>query len=559
MELTLKNYKTGLPKTLLKHAEKNIVRECDETKAGHYVAYVDEGDDSFDVSLTLSKDGTITAHSCDCKNGRQFCSHATALLLSIISGKKSSPAVKGKKKISPAELLLDDAPPDKLKNWVKDLLAVNKDIALAFIHHFSPKKHSYTIKEVEQVTVEAARSVIKKKKNIDLTEVKNVLSLWKQVHAPVTEAYGANTGDEDLFLNFHALMEACLNLIATFKFPGTKPVKYVEEILQQQVENINNLYSEEVWEKATGYFINHLINEKRTVRMHYLIHLKNIITIAGEPRRKKLADRLIKQYAQYNPEHPVNGTAYTETLFGIAETFNYSNEYLTVFKPVRFNNAYNEKLINLLIQNKQYRLAEKYAIQQTEGNYREDYNIPYFLLLKKIYKEQPDEAKLADVLYALFPHTFDFEDYLFITSRMNEEEKKKWRTKMLAKARHNSGYNKAAMEFAFRLSDHEKKHKKMIEYIDSYTPYTIILRYFEPMALVDKNGLLKKIFDRGNSYSRYDEENDEQHFIALYALMLKHYPKNFLQAAVKQRESDPWFFRRNDFAEYIKNELQAEK
>jgi len=50
MELTLKNYRMALPKALLKQAEKNTVRECDETTPGNYVAYVDEGNDSFDVS-----------------------------------------------------------------------------------------------------------------------------------------------------------------------------------------------------------------------------------------------------------------------------------------------------------------------------------------------------------------------------------------------------------------------------------------------------------------------------------------------------------------------------
>jgi hypothetical protein len=140
---------------------------------------------------------------------------------------------------------------------------------------------------------------------------------------------------------------------------------------------------------------------------------------------------------------------------------------------------------------------------------------------------------------------------------MKEEEQKKWRTKMLTRSRHLSNYKKEAREFAFRLLDHERKYKKMIEYIDSYAPYEIILRYFEPMALVDKNGLFKKIIDRGNNYYRHesDDENDKQHFPALLTLMLKHYQKNYLQAAIKQKESDRWFYSSNEFVEYMKGEL----
>jgi hypothetical protein len=73
MELSLKNYKTVLSKDLLKKAEKNTVRECDETEKGHFIAYVDEGHDSFDVSLTVINNDAISAHSCDCKNGSKFC------------------------------------------------------------------------------------------------------------------------------------------------------------------------------------------------------------------------------------------------------------------------------------------------------------------------------------------------------------------------------------------------------------------------------------------------------------------------------------------------------
>jgi hypothetical protein len=72
---------------------------------------------------------------------------------------------------------------------------------------------------------------------------------------------------------------------------------------------------------------------------------------------------------------------------------------------------------------------------------------------------------MADVLAQLFPYTFLFEDYIYITARMtDEEEKKKRRTKMLTRARHMSGYNNgAAIRFCFALANHEKKYAKMIE------------------------------------------------------------------------------------------------
>jgi hypothetical protein len=127
MKIFLKNYKTAIPEELQKLAEKNTVRECDETVRGHCVAYVDEGKDSFDVSLVFGTDQQISTHSCDCKNTGNFCRHKAALLIHIAKGTKTPQSVNAKKK-SKAEVLPDEAGPEDLKQWVKDLLHKNKDI-----------------------------------------------------------------------------------------------------------------------------------------------------------------------------------------------------------------------------------------------------------------------------------------------------------------------------------------------------------------------------------------------------------------------------------------------
>jgi hypothetical protein len=56
LELTLKNCKTLLSPVVLKAAEKLLVRECDEIEKGTYIAYIDKGKDTYDVSLTLVSD-----------------------------------------------------------------------------------------------------------------------------------------------------------------------------------------------------------------------------------------------------------------------------------------------------------------------------------------------------------------------------------------------------------------------------------------------------------------------------------------------------------------------
>src|SRR5271156_4676146 len=104
MVLTLKNYAAALPADLLLQAKKNKVRECDETEKGHFVAYVDDGNESFDVSLTIKAGNEITHHTCECNSG-VFCRHKAALIAHIANGKKVKEIVTVKKKDSKADTL----------------------------------------------------------------------------------------------------------------------------------------------------------------------------------------------------------------------------------------------------------------------------------------------------------------------------------------------------------------------------------------------------------------------------------------------------------------------
>src|SRR5580704_2558791 len=103
MELTLKNYATTLSKDLILLSKKNKVRECDETEKGHFVAYVDDGSDSFDVSLTVKAGNKIALHTCDCDSNISFCRHKAALLIHLATGEKTKETVKVGKKESKAE------------------------------------------------------------------------------------------------------------------------------------------------------------------------------------------------------------------------------------------------------------------------------------------------------------------------------------------------------------------------------------------------------------------------------------------------------------------------
>ncbi|MDR3695308.1 hypothetical protein [Mucilaginibacter sp.] len=558
MELTLKNFTTKLSKDLLLLAKKNKVRECDETEPGHFIAYVDEGSESFDVSLTVKSANKISLHTCDCDSNVNFCRHKAALLIHLATGKKTKEPVKIKKKQNKADALLDAAGPNELKAWVRELIEKNKDIELSFIHHFSVKEQ-LTPAEVTKITNDAIKAVVGNKKSIDPTQLKKLVELWSQVHDPVIADYLENPTNEQSFLNFHTMLESCLAFRLKADTNSNKILKFVEVILQKAQEPVRNLQSEGSWNKAVSNFIQQVPDGLNSVRLHYLVHLKNIIAISIEDRKLLIIDLLANQFGKSKQDTLYNGTTYCKFIFEIVEEHGLFSKYYHLFKPIRFDNEYNQKLIGLLIKNNNLDIAKKYCQEQIQNNYREEYSIPYFKYLKEIFVIEKDDNNLSKVLSVLFPYTFEFDDYLFIIKTLSEEEQKKWRTKILARAR-NAARNRdsSAMEFCFKLMNYEKGYKKMIEYIDSYTPYRLILQYFEPMFGADKTKLLQEIVNKSDDswFSYGNAQNDANCFPELFALSVKHYTADYLKAVVSAQEKNSrYFYRPNRFLVYMKERL----
>ena len=559
MTITLKDYADVLPKELMALAEKNKVRECDETEKGHFVAYVDDGNDSYDVVLNFTGN-ELSTHTCDCKNGHTFCRHKAALLMHIARGKKVKAPVKAKKKENKTEILLDQIEATDLKEWVRNLLHKNKDLELSFIHYFSTIRQLYTPEDVKKLVAEAIKVVLGNRKTAEAIQLKRLTELWTEMLRTVVEQYQANVTDEGSFLNFHTMLEDIISVQYKIETTSNKLPKFVEGLLQRSAEAINNLQIEESWDKAIRYFIRYLIRDQGGFRSHYLVHLNNIAAISIFARKEKITDLLVKQYGNALPESRGNAHTYTKMIFLMVEANDLFSRYYTLFKPIPYDNDYNLKLIQLLIKNHHFEIAEKYCRAQIMSNYKTDYNVIYWEQLKEIYTLTNDEGKLAEILAVLFPFTYDFDDYLIIASRIPEEERKKWRTKMLSRASNASNSrNTAATVFCFRLMDYEKNHKKMIEYIDSHASYSIITPYFEKMILTDKAKLIETMLRKHDDTFWIDIERDKKDdacFPELYALVEKNYTPQYLKMIIAKEEKDRKYYRLNRFMSYVKEQLE---
>lgn len=494
-KISLTNLNKELPSVLIKGASKSTVRECDETSPNHFEAYVDEGDKSFDVSLDLDAEKTLIDHSCDCGKRSGICKHTIAVLLHLAAdkekkgkGSKSSalkPAKIGKKgaEISKAQQLLDSLDRSELAAWVSTLLQKTKDIELAFLHHFDTQTN-LSPEQVQQLTNDAVKSVLQRKKKADASEVKKIVDLWKQVHAPVLSAYQTNPNNLDTFDNLHTLLQSCLECHSNMFATGNRITSYLEKTLESTVTSIAGLQQTEEWQTAISLYAARIENEHTYdyTKKCYIRHLEKILALADKERKSLAVGMLAETYrALQKKKYDIKEL--TRVLFALVVETNTIDQYLKDIRPMHWEPAFNVSLIRQYIDRGWLKEAERFCWEQIERNAREEYNTPYLAILREMYTQQDSTSKLAKVAEALIPLQWKLDDFnLAATNIKNDKERLLWRKKIFAKARTCSLHGDyAATIFTFALLDHEKNYERMIGIIDAAASWPLILQYFEKM------------------------------------------------------------------------------
>lgn len=530
--------------------KKLTVRELDEEGKGNYVSFVDDAQDTYDVNIKLQHENIETA-SCDCGKTKP-CIHIIAVAKAINYPRAAKQPVKKTKKEPPEYALLKSVDEGALREWVKSLLEKNKDLVIAFTHHFSPRRE-YTPDELTSLTRQAVKSVVKNKKVIDQTMLKKIFELWTDIHEPALEQYRSNVSDENNYELIKVIVNESLHYKNYFDINTVKFDKYVDGILVANNNVIAAIENPETWKKTIGIITDNFLDDKKVFIPHYARQLFLLIDVSDSDRQIFIFEKL-KDFALIH--HKNSSYWYFEfikTLFYKIMEHKIFEKYASLFFVAYGQNDYNQSLIIELIKIQKFDVAEKFCISCISNNYRDEYNIPYWILLKQIYTITNIQAGLVDMSRLLLPFTFNFEDYLLVAENTHpEEERKKFRTKIFTAARrsgNNMPYQRA--EFCFRLLDHERKYLKMIELIPSDSTYRLIIRYFEPMFAVDKTGLLKSILDKQDSLSYYfhteeteqQEAEDEAQVPVLLNLMKQKYDTFLLASAVKAKLKEKWSYQ----------------
>ena len=559
-KITLGNYSSLFSTDLQKKAKATKVRECDEVDKNCFVAYVDDGTETFDVTIKIGKGKVVEKHDCDCGGTIPFCKHKIALLQHIEADPKPEKKVKKVAKLSPTALLLESADTEKLKLWVLELIKKNKDIELSFVHHFSEEKKKYTPEEIWAISLEAVKAVIGRRKNIESGEVKKIVDVWTTIHSPIIDDYLADVSDKSAFVNFNAIIDIVLSQQMGYAVSSNKFMKYIESLLLKIIEPINKVVYEPSWELAVGHFNKKIFSGDREIKKLYLTFLTSLLTISSDERKAKLSFAMLEQFKIYVSGEKYQLVDYNLTMLSIAESNDLFSQYHTFFKPLYFQNDYNIKLINILIEHDYYELAEQFCKEQINNNSNNKFDYSYFILLKKIYTSTMDDKKLAYVYSVMFNLTYDFNEYNFILEHIQgEENKKKW----MKSVRHNAlmdakSNNKKAMNFYFELLNSEKEFKKMLDTLTNFRSYELILKFFEPMYQANKKSFLEAIIMKSYSYSfsggKYKGEKEET-LEELLQKVIKFYSLEYITTLFEYSNKTNLYGYENPFLTYSLDRL----
>ncbi|WP_088163016.1 hypothetical protein [Sphingobacterium sp. G1-14] len=518
----------------LTQAKKLVVRELEEHEGkGNFVAYVDEGEYSYDVNIQLNKD-TIVGHSCDCGRRESYCMHQLAVICALAGIDKNSPSeVKNKKKVTlkkvkESEQLLLAVEHEVLNSWLLELFKSNKDVELQFLLKFGKNKQEYQEKDIVKILKEAVVSVIGKRKKIETSEIKKILQLWEKSLVPFWEYLALNIGNEKIINLFLAVYNAVLDIEYQTMYTGTRFRKFIETNNIKISTAVAQIESDIQWGRLMDAYWTKLWWEEG--QQGALLELFILIYQNSKTDRKRLIsvkiERLIEEFLEEAYHMSLTVDEFFLDVLLENDMFEASLDY---FFPRYWEAKYNLKLIEAVKKVEPER-AIAYCHVVIESNSKTEYNLPFLDILEELYSANGDLNKLAQVKMDKFHINRDIADYVFIMDNSQDADlNKKFRTNTLTMLRNSMGYDYDSGKIYFEILEHEKNYTKMLEVIDYRVSAKLLLQVWDHLYAYDKLKFLRAI--AGNLHIDY--RTDPADLDKLIHRILENYEKDVIRLLFK--------------------------
>lgn len=545
--LTLKNYQKQFSAESTSLVKFCKVRECDEDSPGHFVAFVDQNEESYDVTINTKAGNAITDMSCDCMKGDTLCHHKLALLNFVANKEKSEDLIKVKKvKKSPFDEIYENIGLIDLKNWLNTVFETDKALKAQFeINFTSSIEIPQTKIEIVKKLKEYIKVVVGAKKRIDNADFKKIIKLWESYLFPLVDNYCKSVSNFNNIEFIDNVMEGlwdAISPIATTSFHSydvlkKKIITRISKSLAESIDNDNIV-------KFSVLFISKAINKEGFINLIFLTIIKQTFELTNAENKLIIFENFQKSYSDSQEGRRFGETSTTNMLFDMIEDLLLFNKYYKIIPPIHYQNTFNINLIEKIIGIEDYDRAFDICEIIISSNVQAVFNYPFFEFQIQLCKLTKNTEKQLSLAKNLLPYTFDFDHYLLVINEIKDEnERMLFRNDLWSKARAKSKYDDDPKYILFDLSllAYEKNNQKLIERFKEYKFISYFVPFLDEMLVFNKQKVLEgliKNFDN-LSYNLTDEqvETEVKSYSLVSELLLKHFTIEDLSYYINKRFS----------------------
>lgn len=549
-------------KASLTTISKLTIRELEEEKKGHWVAYVDEGNESYDVHVKfLGKQVDFT--SCDCGvQEDQLCAHKTKMLLILddkLKGKKvvDKPVAKkilSKKKISESVALLHDVNQKDVYGWLEELFKKNKEVETEFLLKFGMSKaNSYTVEEVDKILKDILVATMgRKRQEASAKQVKTLIDLFTIALAPVEDFLITNITKPIALDIYLAVVFRLFNFNHAVYHSSTRVGTFTKKFTERFLYALFNVKDKVAIEKQLALLrMNLQYQEGRLEYETYWYLFKFINDAIPEELLHKYIFEIIelKKFAEGEEEEYDSIQGISRFLLNVVNKNNVFKQYYKAFRPVQYDEEFNLLLIKLVID-----IDLLYAEQLCQLII--DKHLHFFSndgvedMLTEIKQKLGKNEDVLKMRKKRFTESLNIDDYKFIIkSFKNKKEAGAFKVDIKSKLSKATLYSSELAKY-FEILDFEKDYTEILNLLKVYPRFPLINEYFKQLYQADAKQLLDRIMMAGQSVNSIP--SDAVLLASLSRFILENYTSNEILNKLKKYATN-----KNSMNLYLKQAIIA--
>ncbi|MHC5201421.1 SWIM zinc finger family protein [Myroides sp. LJL119] len=292
----------------LQLAKELTVRELEQIKKGHFIAFVDDKQDCFDLKVVVKQE-ILQEISCDCQSELSPCIHVLAVVLAIkdqfIKSKKGAGKTPLKKtttktkKLSEVQLVLQELDKTTLDSWVLEVFKKNKPLEQQFLLSFSKKEQTYNAQQVIELTNKIIDSVAGKRKTLEAMKIKKIIDLLKIAIAPIDTFVAMHIDSLVAFEIFTAFLNTIYQFDKRIVHHSKRLGIFVDDYIEKYALTVNHIKMVETWQNQIKMYIETLFQSSRSkVEFHYILIQQLYFQASGDQQlyfAKYLGQKLQEQ------------------------------------------------------------------------------------------------------------------------------------------------------------------------------------------------------------------------------------------------------------------------